>query len=115
VITYVHELLANQVPDVIDVCMKRITMSSSGSMLRRRLVFTTKRLVHDIPRGILAGKAKIGEIVNGRTLSPGVGLGSTLEVPTSINFDWVEPIGVHSGRIEHDVVSGAVAVNYFQT
>jgi hypothetical protein len=114
-ITYVHELLANKVPDMIDVCMERITMASAGSMLRRRLISATQRLVHDISRGILAGKAKIDEVVNGRTLGPGVGFGSTLEVPISINFDRVEPIGVHSGRVEHDIVSGAVTVKDIQT
>jgi hypothetical protein len=114
-ITNVHELLANKVPDVIDVCMERITMASAGSMLRRRLVFATQRLVHDISRAILAGKAKIDEIVNRRTLGPGVGFGSTLEVPISINFDRVEPIGVHSRRVKHDIVGGAVAVKHFQT
>jgi hypothetical protein len=114
-ITYVHELLANKVPDVIDVRMERITMSSVGFMLRRRLVSATQRLVHDISRGILAGKAEIDEIVNRRTLGPGVGLGSTLEVPISINLDRVEPIGVHPGRVKHDIVGSAVAVKHFQT
>lgn len=43
-------------------------------------------------------------------MGPGVNLGNTLEVLISINFDWMEPIGIHFGRVEREIVSGAVAV-----
>lgn len=83
-------------------------------MLWCRLVSATERLVHYIARGVLAGQTKVNEIVNWRTLGPGVGLGSTLEVPISINFSWMKPVRVHSGRVEHDIVSCAVAAKDFQ-
>ena len=84
-------------------------------MLWCRLVSTTQRLVCDISRGVLAGQTKVNEIVNGRTLGPGVCLGGALPVPISINFDWMEPIRVHSGRVEHDIICCAVAAKAFQT
>ncbi len=42
-------------------------------------------------------------------MRPGISLRSTLEVPISINLDGVKPIRIHFRRIEHDIVSRAIA------
>jgi hypothetical protein len=84
-------------------------------MLWCRLVSATQRLVCGISRGVLAGQTKVNEIVNGRTLGPGVCLGGSLQVPILVNFDRMEAIRVHSGWVEHDIVCCTVAAKAFQT
>ena len=42
-------------------------------------------------------------------MRPGISLRSTLEVPISIDLDGVKPIRIHFRRIEHDIVSRAIA------
>ena len=57
-----------------------------------------------LERGVLAGQTKVNEIINGRTLGPGVSLRSTLEVHITIDFDRMEPIWIHFRRAKHYIV-----------
>jgi hypothetical protein len=56
----------------------------------------------------LAGQAEVNEVVAWGSLCPVVSCGFSFEVPTSIDFDRVESVGVHPRRIEHDVVCRTV-------
>jgi len=101
--------LTNEVPKVIDICVKRIA-SSPVSMFGHRLVTTAQRFVQGIPGAVLAGQAKVDQIVACGSLGPCEALGSPLEVLVPVDLDRVKAIRVHSRRIEHDVVCCTVPV-----
>ena len=72
-------------------------------------------LIRYIPRGILARQTEVDEIINGRTLGPGVSLRSTLKVPITIDFDRMEAIRIHLRRAKHYIVGRAIATRVIQT
>ena len=111
--TYSHELLPHKVSDVINIGWKRVT-TFFRSVFRGRLVSTTYRLVQHILGGVLAGQTEVYEIINRRSLSPGVSLRCTLEIPIAIDVDWAEPIRIHSRRAAHDVVGRAITARRFR-
>ena len=82
-------------------------------MFWRRLVFATQGFIRYIPRGILARQTEVDEIINGRTLGPGVSLRSTLKVPITIDFDRMETVRIHFRRAKHYIVGRAIATKSF--
>jgi hypothetical protein len=106
--------MSHQVSEVIYICLKRIT-APFGSVFWCRLVSATQGLIRYIPRGILARQTEVDEIINGRTLGPGVSLRSTLKVPITIDFDRMEAIRIHLRRAKHYIVGRAIATRVIQT
>jgi hypothetical protein len=66
-------------------------------------------MVYDISTGVLAGQTKVDQDVARGTLGPSVCSRFALEVLLSVNLDWVESVGIHPGRIKHNVIRRAVA------
>ena len=87
--------------------MKRVAYSPI-LMLGRRLITTTQRSVQGVPGAILPGQAEVNEVVAWGSLCPVVAWSFSFEVLSSINFNGMEPVGVHPRRIEHDVVCRTV-------
>ena len=77
-------------------------------MLGCGLITATQRSVQGVPGAILAGQAEVNEVVAWGSLCPVVSWSFSFEVLTSIDFDGVEPIGVHPRWIKHDVVCSTV-------
>ena len=65
-------------------------------------------MVYDISTGVLAGQAKVNQNVARGTLRPSVSSRFAFEVLLSVVLDWVKSVGIHPGRIEHNVIRRAV-------
>jgi hypothetical protein len=83
--------------------MKRVA-KFPAPMLWGRLVATTQRFVPCISGIVLAGQAKIDQIVACGLSRPGEPLSSSLEVPPSVDLDGMKSFRVHPGRVKHYVI-----------
>jgi hypothetical protein len=96
-------MLTNEISKVIDVRMKRVAQSPTP-MLRGSLVATTQRFVPRISGTVLAGQAKIDQIVACGLPRPGEPLSSSLKVPPSVDLDGMKSFRIHPRRVKHYVI-----------
>lgn len=93
-IAHLHELVADEVSNIVYVCVERVR-PFSRLKFRSRSVSAMQRFVCNVPRRVPTRQAKVYEKVTGRTLGPSVSRRFAFEVSIPIALNRVKSFRVH--------------------